>query len=194
MVMDCITTCSEMYHDRCQSLSASSLFLFSLSSFRSSKKIWMYTWVCSNLSSPLAQVRSFPFYFQNFSRFTLCLFYWGTITEWYKLNTEKYVWLFIMFFFQVGGLISLRRMIAVDFTVLSGTSAPYFKLSDAWLSISSEKSLLHVSLMPWQWWRGQFSKCTFQFIKKCFLGLHHYNILFDMLQQNCHSTVNSFHS
>lgn len=115
-------------------------------------------------------------------------------TEWYKLNTEKYVWLFIMFFFQVGGLISLRRMIAVDFTVLSGTSAPYFKLSDAWLSISSEKSLLHVSLMPWQWWRGQFSKCTFQFIKKCFLGLHHYNILFDMLQQNCHSTVNSFHS
>lgn len=95
---------------------------------------------------------------------------------------------------QVGGLISLRRMIAVDFTVLSGTSAPYFKLSDAWLSISSEKSLLHVSLMPWQWWRGQFSKCTFQFIKKCFLGLHHYNILFDMLQQNCHSTVNSFHS
>lgn len=46
-------------------------------------------------------------------------------------------------------------MIAGDFTVLSGISAPCFKLLDAWLSISSGKFLLHVSVTPWLWWRGQ---------------------------------------
>lgn len=91
--MDFITTCSELYHDRRQSVSSSSLFLFSLSSFQSSKKIWMYTWVCSSLLSPLAQVRNFPFVFKNFSGFTLCLLYWGTDTQSDTNWIQKNVWM-----------------------------------------------------------------------------------------------------
>lgn len=42
-----------------------------LSSFQSSKKTWTSTWVCSNLSSPLEQVRNLSFMLQKFSVFDL---------------------------------------------------------------------------------------------------------------------------
>lgn len=141
----------QMCGDISHSVEASFIF-FSLSSFQSSKKIWTYTWVCSSLLSPLAQVCNLAFIFQNFSFFSCVLPHLVTLIQCSKMLG----WRVMMFFFQVGGLISLQRMTAVDFTVLSGTLAPYCKLSDAWLSISSGKSLLHVSVMPWQWWRGQW--------------------------------------
>lgn len=46
-----------------KSVVAASLFLFSISSFQSFKKIWTYTWVCNSLLSPLAQVSKLFLYF-----------------------------------------------------------------------------------------------------------------------------------
>lgn len=68
----------------------------------------MFTWVCSSLSSPPAQVN--PRHYRVLLQFLLPIWTLGAV-----VNTPT------VFFTQVGGLTFRLRMTAADSTALSGT-------------------------------------------------------------------------
>lgn len=113
-----------------------------LKSFLSSKKTWMFTWACSSSLSPPAPVSSVSFSVSSVPT--------GPSSLSFPLSSTLPL--------QVGGSISPRRTTAAGFTALSGIWAPYFRPWGAWPSISLVKYLPHVSLTPWQWWKGQRAK------------------------------------